>query len=107
LPNAKRRLRLTGGKVVSTGANAISTTLSAIDIANGNAQTITYVDFGVGLTGIVTSAAGYFSGVEIPVVGEFVALYGITRTTWDVFFFLGYNYGPSHWYGTDDTKWFK
>jgi hypothetical protein len=24
-----------------------------------------------------------------------------------VFFDLGYNYEPSKWYGTNDTKWFK
>ena len=40
-------------------------------------------------------------------VREFVAVYGIVRTAWDVGFYLGYNYGPSKWYGTDDTKWFK
>ncbi len=95
------------GNGVSAGANVVTTGIAYYQIANGTQQPITYVDAGVGTMGIIASGASYFYGVQIPVVGEFVAVYGVTRVTWDVFFNLGANYGPSKWYGTDDTRWFK
>ncbi len=67
----------------------------------------TYVDAGVGVMGVIASGASYFYGVQIPVVGEFVAVYGAARITWDVFYHLGSQYGPSTWYGTNDYRWFK
>jgi len=55
----------------------------------------------------MSTVASYYAGVQIPYVGEFVAVYGTLRLTWDVFYNLGANYGPSKWYGTDNTRWFK
>jgi RHS repeat-associated protein len=95
------------GTGISTGAGAISTYMAYNDIVKGRQQPITYVDAGVGTAGLVGTYASYFHGIEIPVVGEFVAAYGALRLGWDVGFWAGYNYGPSTWYGTDDTKWFK
>jgi len=95
------------GTGVSTGAGAISTYMAYNDIIKGREQPITYVDAGVGTIGLAASYASYFHGVEIPVVGEFVAIYGALRLSWDVGFYMGANYGPSKWYGTDNTKWFK
>ena len=95
------------GTGVSTGANVVITYMSYNQIYNGEAQPITYVDAGVGTAGILAAGASYFYGVQIPVVGEFVAVYGALRLTWDVSFYLGTKYGPSKWYGTNDNKWFK
>ena len=95
------------GKGVSTGANVFSSYLAVQEIANGNSSPVTYVDATVGFTGVLNSAASYYTGKEIPIVGEFVMFYGVMRTTWDVFFYLGQNYGPSTWYGTNNAKWFK
>lgn len=91
------------GTRLSTGAGTISTYMAYIEIIKGREQPITYVDAGVGTIGLAASYASYFHGVEIPVVGEFIAIYGVLRLSWDV----GLNFGPSKWYGTDDTKWFK
>lgn len=91
------------GKGLSTGAAVFSTGISYYEIGTGNARPITYVDAGVGTVGLGASASSYFWGVQIPVVGEVVALYGWTRLWMD----LGAIYGPSKWYGPDDTKWFK
>jgi len=95
------------GNRISLGADFITTGLAYNQIYNGSAQSITYLDAGVGTVGLIASYASYFHGVQIPVVGEFVSVYGIVRATWDVFTYLGFNYGPSHWYGNNDTKWFK
>ena len=95
------------GTGVSTGASVVTTYMSYNQIYNGEAQPITYVDAGVGTAGILAAGASYFYGVQIPVVGEFVAVYGALRLTWDVSFYLGTKYGPSKWYGTNDNKWFK
>nr|WP_320117918.1 hypothetical protein [uncultured Marinifilum sp.] len=100
--NASKTLKCIGevGNVVTTG-------MSYYDIAKGDSQPITYVDAGVGTMGILASGASYFYGVQIPVVGEVVAIYGTLRLTWDVSFNLGVNYGPSTWYGDNDYKWFE
>lgn len=82
-------------KPLSKGANAFTTGIAYYQIANGTSQPITYVDAGVGTMGIIASGASYFYGVQIPVVGEFVAVYGVTRITWDVFYDLGAKYGPN------------
>ncbi len=94
-------------KGVSFGASVITTGMSYRDLWKGEGDMITYADASVGSAGILTYAAEYFTGVEIPVVGEFVALYGVLRLTWDVFFYLGETKGISTWIGDDDTKWFK
>ncbi|WP_320020184.1 hypothetical protein [Labilibaculum manganireducens] len=94
-------------KRVGTAGSVVTTGMAYYDIAKGNQQPITYVDAGVGTAGLMTTIASYYSGAEIPYVGEFIALYGTLRLTWDVSFNLGINYGPSTWYGDNDYKWFE
>ena len=79
----------------SEGANAVTTGIAYYKIFNGTQETITFADAGVGTIGGITSLSAYFYGVQIPVVGEFVAVYGVARLTWDVFYNLGANYGPN------------
>jgi RHS repeat-associated protein len=74
------------GNAVSTGANMVTTGIAYYQITDGSAQPITYVDAGVGTIGIIASGASYFYGIQIPVVGEFVTVYGTVRVTWDVFY---------------------
>lgn len=95
------------GKGVSTGSGVLSTGVAYYQISEGNVHPFTYIDASVGTVGLAASIGSYYTGVQIPYVGEFVALYGTFRLTWDVFFYLGNNYGPSKWYGPNDTKWFK
>ncbi|WP_316820506.1 hypothetical protein [Pedobacter gandavensis] len=92
---------------ISFGAGVVGTGLSYYQIASGRAQPITYVDAGVGTVGVMTSVAGYYTGAQIPYVGEFVMIYGTGRLLWDVSSSLGGSYGPSKWFGSDDTKYFK
>ena len=82
------------GKGLSEGANIITTGIAYYQIYQGIQHPITYVDAGVGTIGIITSGVSYFSGVQIPFVGEFVAVYGVCRVTWDVFYYWGEKYGP-------------
>ena len=90
------------GTGVSTGASLITTGLAYNQIYNGSAQTMTYVDASVGTAGLMASYALYFHGVEIPVVGEFVAVYGALRLSWDFGWYMGANYGPiGAYYGTN------
>jgi LysM repeat protein len=86
--------RLGGIRTTGGVGNWLNVGLGSYQIATRQADAITYVDTGVGLTGIVAGSAGYFAGVKVPYVGKAVAYYGICRTTWDVFFYLGANYGP-------------
>ena len=95
------------GKAVGNGSDVLGTGIAYYQIAKGTAQPITYVDASVGTVAVLTTGASYFYGVQIPVVGEFVAIYGALRLTWDVSYSLGAQYGPSKWYGTNNTKWFK
>ena len=95
------------GTGVSTVSGAVCTYMAYNDIIKGKDQPITWVDAGVGTIGLGTSISSYFTGVKIPYVGGFVAIYGAVRLTWDVGCYMGENYGPSTWYGTNDYKWFK
>ncbi len=95
------------GTRVSTASGAVSTYMAYNDIIKVKDQPITWVDAGVGTVGLGASISTYFTGIEVPVVVEFVAIYGALRLSWDVGFYMGANYGPSKWYGTDNTKWFK
>jgi hypothetical protein len=95
------------GQSLSMGAGAITTGMAYNEIYNGSPQPITYVDAGVGTAGVLSSVASYYTGVQVPIIGETVAIYGTLRLVWDTFFYLGANYGPSKWYGDDNTKWFK
>ncbi len=95
------------GSRVSTGATAFTTGVAYYNIASGNAQPITYVDAGVGTAGLMSTLATYYSGAQIPIVGEVVVVYGTARLVWDTFYNLGIHYGPSKWFGTDNYRWFK
>ena len=95
------------GSRLSFSADFITTGLAFDKISKGDAEPITYIDATVGFTGILATTATYYKGVKVPYVGKFVLIYGVVRTTWDVFMYLGFNYGPRHWYGIDDTKLFK
>ncbi|CAH0313175.1 tRNA nuclease WapA [Pedobacter sp. Bi36] len=99
------------GTNLSTASGAVGVGYGVYQIYNGKQTLMTYPDVAVGAAGLTASAAGYFGGAAasawIPVVGEAAALYGASRLLWDVSFSLGQNYGPSKWYGTDHTKWFK
>jgi RHS repeat-associated protein len=95
------------GGYLSLGAGAVGTGFAYYQLTNGSSNTMTLSDATVGTIGFINSVAPYFGGAEIPFVGEGVAVYGTLRLTWDTFFWLGQKYGPSTWYGTDETKWFK
>ena len=84
-----------GVNAIGMGASVISTTWEAYNIYNGNIGPHSYNDVGIGAMGVMSGAASYFYGVQIPLVGEFVLMYGVTRTSWD----LGEKYGPSKWPG--------
>lgn len=97
----------TFGKAISGGSTLLSTGMSYYDIATDNASPITYADAAVGSAGTMALAANYFYGVEIPVVGEAVALYGIMRLAWDISYDYGRTNGPSTWFGDNDFKYFE
>ena len=88
---------------MSTGASVVTTGIAYYQIANGTQQPITCADATVGTIGLSATIASYYSGIAIPYVGEFVAIYGTVRLFWD----LGQDYGPRTWYGKDDYKYFK
>jgi len=91
-------------KVLGDVGGAISTANAVINISNNKGNGIlNWGDFLVGSTGLTNSAVGYLGGSSIPLIGQGVALYSWGRFWGD----MGYNHGPSHWYGDDDTKWFK
>lgn len=92
------------GIAVSFGAGVVTTAMAYNEIYNGSPQSITFIDAGVGTVGVMSSLASYYSGIQIPYVGEGVAVYGTLRLTWDVFYNLGANYGPvGAYYGIN--KW--
>ncbi len=95
------------GGYLSLGASVVGTASSYAQLYKGTGGIMTMPDATIGTIGLANSLAPYMGGSAIPVVGEGVAIYGIGRFTWDTFFDLGQKYGPSTWYGTDDTKWFK
>ncbi len=87
------------GANINTGASIITTGYSYNKIINeGNRDLITYTDAAVGSIGLTTTAATYFSGIEIPVVGFFVACYGSARAGWDFGASLAPKYGPINGY---------
>ncbi len=63
------------------------------------------------LARIFFGARGYIGTKSIGgAVGKLVPYIGVSlmlKDTYDIFYDLGYNYGPSTWYGDDDNKWFK
>lgn len=52
----------------------------------------------VGTAAVISSGVNYLKRIEIPIVGEFVAIYGASRLSWDFGSYMGYYYGPSTWY---------
>lgn len=50
-----------------------------------------------------TRGVGAAAGRAVPYVGAGLIL----NDTYDIFYNLGYDYGPGTWYGDDDNKWFK
>lgn len=92
------------GSRVSSGASVLSTGMAYNKILRGNQTAITYADATVGTLGLSASAASYFTGVQIPVVGKFVAVYGAARLGWDIGWNLGIRYGPSTWFKPRQPK---
>jgi len=92
-------------KVLGTTGSALMTAQAGTKIYNGNATAWDYGDFTVGSVGTVAGAAELIGGASyaVPGVGEAVAAYSWFRLWFD----LGAQYGPSKWYGNDDTSWFK
>ncbi|WP_294476345.1 LysM peptidoglycan-binding domain-containing protein [uncultured Bacteroides sp.] len=84
-----------GISALGTSTGVVSLGIGISEIQNGNIGPNSYNDVGVGALGVMASGASYFGGVEIPLVGEFVLLYGVMRISWD----LGELYGPSKWPG--------
>jgi hypothetical protein len=80
------------GKVfdgASTVLSVYTTGKAYNDILNGQGTVLNYSDAAVGTVGLGAKFASYFTGVEIPYVGEGVAIYGIVRLGWDVGSIMG------------------
>ncbi|MBL4676899.1 MAG: hypothetical protein JKY70_11955 [Mucilaginibacter sp.] len=69
---------------LSTGLSIYATAKSYSEIYHGNRSALTITDAGVGTVGLGAKGISYLTGVEIPYVGEFVAIYGTFRLGWDV-----------------------
>jgi RHS repeat-associated protein len=82
------------GKLLSVSGSTVSTFSAISKTLNGTADSMTKVDAGVGFIGLTSTAYTYYSGIEVPYVGEAVALYFTMRLIWDVSFNLGAKYGP-------------
>jgi hypothetical protein len=79
---------------MSIGGGALNTYLAYKNIASGTSDTKNAIDAGLGGLGLTASVYSRFTGVEIPYIGKFVALYGATSLVWDASFNLGAKYGP-------------
>lgn len=92
-------------KVLGTAGSVLMTGIAVNNIRSGNGTALDYRDTTVCAFGTAAGAAELFGGASyaVPGVGEAVAAYSWFRLWFD----LGYQYGPSTWYGTDDTRWFK
>lgn len=99
--NTKIKYLNYSGKI-GVAASWAGLALNVNEISKGMAEPVVYVDLTVGGVGVVTDLATYFSGIEVPIVGQAVAYYGVCRLTWDAFFSLGSQYGPVHLI----TEWF-
>ena len=75
--------------------SGLSVGMGMSDIYNGDIGPHSYNDVGIGAMGVMSGAASYFYGIQIPLVGEFILMYGVTRTSLD----LGKQYGPGKWPG--------
>jgi RHS repeat-associated protein len=69
---------------LSTALSVYTTYKAFSDIKNGDRSPLTISDAAVGTTGLGAQIFSYFSGVEVPYVGEGVAIYGLARTSWDI-----------------------
>jgi hypothetical protein len=92
-------------KILGTIGTALMAAQAGTKIYNGSATALDYGDFTVGSVGTVAGAAELIGGVSyaVPGLAEAVAAYAWFRLWYD----LGAQYGPSKWYGNDDTRWFK
>ncbi len=86
------------GYYANTSASVLTTGYGYYKIAKGDAQTLDYIDTEVGTVGLGIDFASYYYGLEIPLVGEFVAIYGTARLGWDFGCMMGKKYGPLHGY---------
>lgn len=90
------------GTKITFGTSILTTGKSYYEIATDTQNPFTLMDATVGTAGLMATIATYYSGAQIPYVGPFVALYGTMRLSWDVAFYMGYNYDPSTWYGDNN-----
>lgn len=95
-----------GGRL-STGASILSTGMAYNEILRGNPEGITYADAAIGSIGLSASIASYYSGVQIPGIGYFVAIYGSARLGWDLGASLAPKYGLINGYYWDRNKHLK
>jgi len=106
--HAKRKVKLTKTlRGVSDAGTAIAAGYSWYQIGQGDHSFLTVSDALIYSAGTINSLAGYYSGTQIPGVGAFVAFYGTCRLVTDVFYDLGNEYGPTTWFGRDDSRLFK
>ena len=80
----------------------------------GLGKTIGFAGKGLGVFGMAMSADDLISGEVSPVQGTMDIIMGGVGTfggyiggIWSLSYEAGKHYGPSKWYGEDDTKWFK
>jgi hypothetical protein len=92
------------GARVSTGVCILSTGMAYNEILSGNSHAITYADAAIGSIGLSSSLASYYSGIQIPVIGFFVAIYGSARLGWDLGASLAPKYGLINGYYWDRNK---
>ncbi|MFZ5430467.1 MAG: RHS repeat-associated core domain-containing protein, partial [Bacteroidota bacterium] len=89
-------------KTAGNVGTGLMTATAGYNIYTGNSTVLDYGDFSVGTIGLIGVGASY-AGYAIPGIGQGVAAYSWSRLWFD----LGANYGPSKWYGNDNSKWFK
>jgi hypothetical protein len=95
------------GNGISTGVSIYTTGMSIYDLTKGDQSLINYTDATVGLIGLTETASKYIYGVQYPVVGELVAVYGFARLTFDTFWKFGEKHGARTWIGSNDYKYFE
>jgi len=95
------------GSKVSTGAGIITTAMGYDEIIYGNPTSKTFFDTGVGTVGGINAIMPFIGYKSIATIGEATSIYGLLSLSWDIGFYSGQNWGPSTWYGYDNTKWFK
>lgn len=91
-------------RFVGNFGGAFCTGLAYYDIYSGNDNSpIRLLDAGVGTTDLFFIARSRFGYSAVPIIGKDAAVYYFWRLAWE----LGAEYGPSTWYGNDDSKYFE